>query len=269
MTDAMKNGLNKLLPAPVRSWWRMRFGWRWFRGDYHSWSEARAASSGYDDAMILQRVAGAMRLARAVPGGWERDGTVFQHSEPNAPLLRALAVAAAENGGSLEVVDFGGALGSTWWQHRKELSSLGLRSWVVVEQPQFIEAGKEFANETLAFAPTMAAALELVTPQVVLFSGVLTYLESPAGVLGEAVGLGFAHVMLDRTPMISSGPARLAVQHTPAELGGGSYPVWLWTEDALLAPLRPSYEKVESWPALDRLATDVHHRGFHFRRRKP
>ena len=69
-----------------------------------------------------------------------------------------MALAAAANGGRLEVVDFGGALGSTWWQHREELSALGLRRWVVVEQPQFIEAGREFAGEILGFAPTLAAA---------------------------------------------------------------------------------------------------------------
>lgn len=265
----MKTALRKLLPPWVLSWWRLRFGWRWFRGDYHSWSDARAASSGYDDAVILQRVVTATRAVRTTPDTWERDGAIFHGVEPNMALMLALAAVAAEKDGSFDVVDFGGALGSTWWQHRQELFALGLRRWVVVEQSHYVEAGQEFANETLAFAPSLATALELAAPHVVLFSGVLPYLESPHGVLEEALRLRFDHVLLDRTPLIEAAATRLAVQHTPAELGGGSYPVWLWPEAALLAPLLASYEKVTSWPALDRLAADVQHRGFHFRRRQP
>lgn len=264
MPEMTSNWMDRIAPGAWMRWARMRFGWRWFRGAYQSWDEALTASSGYDAADVLLRVVAATRVARLTPGAWERDGAVFQHPEQNEPLLGALANAAA--GGGLEVVDFGGSLGSTWWQHRERLAALGLRRWVVVEQPHFVEAGREFADDILGFAPTMAAALASVRPQVVLFSGVLPYLESPALVLKEVRQLGFAHVILDRTPLVSRG-SRLAVQHTPPGLGGGSYPVWLLQEDDLLGELYRAYENVASWPALDRLAPEVKHKGFHFARR--
>lgn len=264
MTEAPTTWLDKILPAAWVRWGRKRFGWRWFRGAYRSWGEARVASTGYAAPDILSRIVTATRIARATPGAWERDGAVFHQPEPNEPLLDAMARAAA--GGALEVIDFGGALGSTWWQHRVKLATLGLRRWVVVEQSHYVEAGREFADEILGFAPSMNAALVSVRPQVVLFSGVLPYLESPALVLNEVVRLGFAHVILDRTPL-TSGESRLAVQYTPPGLGGGSYPVWLQEEHVLLAPLYQAYDQKASWPALDRLAPDVKHMGFHFIRR--
>jgi hypothetical protein len=40
----------------------------------------------------------------------------------------------------------------------------------------------------------------------------------------------------------------------------------LFSREELLAPLNGSYALVQEWAALDELAADVTHRGFHFRR---
>lgn len=263
----MRNLIRRWMPAGWREQWQQRFGWRWFRGQYGSWSEARAFSDGYDDAAVLARVVAATRAARAKSGAWERDGMVFQSPEQNQPLLGALATASAANAGCLEVVDFGGALGSLWWQHREALSALGLKRWIVVEQPHYVEAGREFANDVLAFVPTLAAAAGCGNAHVIVLSGVLQYVEYPAEVLADAARQGFVRIIIDRTSLVCAGDTRLAVQHTPPDLGGGSYPVWLFEEDDLLGSLHQDYEKVASWSSLDRLARDVKHKGFHFTRR--
>ena len=56
-------------------------------------------------------------------------------------------------GGVLSVLDFGGSLGSTYYQNKKFLDSLDDVSWNIVEQKHFVDAGKEdFEDERLRFS---------------------------------------------------------------------------------------------------------------------
>lgn len=268
MKPSWRAWVRSWVPAPWLRHWRRRWGWRWFRGDFAGWDAARAASAGYDDAVVLDRVLAATRAVNAGQAGWERDGVVFTEPQINAPLVASLREAAREAGGQLTVVDFGGSLGSTWWQHRGALADLADVRWKVVEQPHYVKAGSEFTDERLSFHETMAGALGDEEPRVILLSSVLPYLKAPLALLEEVAGRGFRHVIIDRTPLVRSGRTRLAVQHTPPELGGGSYPCWLLERADLLAPLAADYELVAEWSAIDDLALDVVHRGFHFSRKQ-
>jgi putative methyltransferase (TIGR04325 family) len=257
-------------PFPaIRHRLRLAFGWNWFRGNYRTWAEARSASAGYDDQAVLARVLHATRTARAGSNRWERDGNTFDRPELNEPLLAALRDVAADQGGRLDLVDFGGGLGGTCWQHRTALTALAGVRWRVVEQSHFVAAGREFADETVSFHESIAAAVAGGQPSAILLSSVLPYLEFPEAVLAEVVKRNFRHVIIDRTPFVRRGAKRLAVQWTPPELGGGSYPVWLFERNPLLAFLTDCYELKHEWPALDSLALSVKHRGFHFQAKDP
>lgn len=267
MSRARLSLVRPLVPAPVERWLRLKFGWQWFRGDYPDWAAARAASAGYDDAAVLARVLGATREVRAGRARWERDGVPFTEPAVNGPVLAALRKAASEAGGPLVVVDFGGALGSTWWQHRSALADLPGVQWRVVEQPHYVRASAEFADRQLSFHDSIDAAIRPGERPVILLSSVLPYVESPLSLLDGIARRGFREVIIDRTPLVRSGRTRLVVQHTPPGLGGGSYPCWLLDRGQLLAPLGPDYALKGEWPAEDDLALDVAHRGFSFRRK--
>jgi putative methyltransferase (TIGR04325 family) len=267
MKEAAKR-IARLGPFPaLRRVWQRAFGWRWFRGSYASWAEARAASAGYDDAAVFKRVLDAACAVRAGRAAWERDGALFAEPMVHTPLLAALREIAAERGGRLDVIDFGGALGSTWWQHRAALADLRV-TWCVVEQPQFVETGKaEFTGDGLRFASTIAAAGEGMEPAVILFSSVLPYLENPQTVLAGAVASGVPHVIIDRTPFWSGGRDWLTVQRTPPGLGGGSYPAWVFDQASLLAPLAEKFEIAAEWPGFDVIDPRMEYRGLHWTRK--
>lgn len=260
--------MKRFAPVFVRRWLRRHFGWQWFRGDYPDWAHARAAAAGYDDAAVLAQVVAAVREVRAGRAAWERDGVPFAHAEINGPLLAVLRQAAQETEGRLAVIDFGGSLGSAWWQHRLALADIPVVNWRVVEQPHFVAAGREFSDVQLSFHGSLSGALAAGEAQVILLSSVLPYLESPTELLREVAASGCRHVVIDRTPLIGTNRTRLAVQHTTPELGGGSYPCWLFARETLLAPLTAEYRLIREWEALDDLSPDVRHRGFYFLRRE-
>lgn len=269
MKENIKALVRPVLPVRLVSWWRQCFGWRWFRGNFGDWAEARAAARGYDDGAVLERVIAAARAARKGQGAWDRDGVVFAQPTVHRPLLRALEQAAAENDSCLCLVDFGGALGSTWWQHRSALQGFTV-SWRIVEQTALVEVGrKEFTDGVLSFHHTMRAALTDGPVHAMLFSSVLPYLEKPHATLAEAVSLRVPHVILDRTPFVTGGGDRLVVQFTPPQLGGGSYPCWLFDRQSLLTTMQAEYDLVAEWPVeFDRVDGTVDYHGMHFRLRR-
>lgn len=253
------------VPAAIRQRLHRLTARSWLRGDYATWAEARAASAGYDAPDELALHVAAVRAVEAGRGAWERDGHVFAEPATNEPLLAALRAVAARQGGRLDVVDFGGALGSTWRQHRAVLADLAEVRWRVVEQPAWVEAGRrEFANEALTFHASLAEAAVAPERQVLLCSCALQYLEEPQTVLAAAVAASFGEAMLERVALWEGARDRLTVQRTPAELGGGSYPCWVFRRETLLAPWGRDYELAAEWESFGEVAAWVTFRSFHF-----
>ena len=237
-----------------------------FFGDYRSWADALAASKGYADEAVLAKVVSATRDVTAGRGRWDRDGAVFNTMEVNAPLLAALRRIADAELGQLDLVDFGGALGSTWRQHREALKDIRRVRWRVVEQPHYVDSGREFADAALAFYASLDDALSEGTVSTVLFSSVLPYVEQPRALLAEVARRGVRHIVIDRTSFAADGRERIVVQRVPAALGGGSYPCWLFARDKLLAPMMAQYRLVNEWPGFDDIDPSALFYGFSFER---
>jgi putative methyltransferase (TIGR04325 family) len=228
-----------LLPPLVVDLLRRRGGIVW-SGDYRTWAEAAADSAGYDAAIILERVEAAALKVRRGEAAFERDGVLFSEIEYSWPLLAGLLSVAARHGGRLEVVDFGGALGSTYFQNRRFLAPLGEVRWNVVEQPHFVERGRlHFQDERLRFYPSLDACLTETRPNVLVLSSVLQYLEQPYEFLAAIDP--FPSVIIDLTPVHSGPRDRLTVQRVPPSIYPARYPCWIFSEERLLAALRKGF----------------------------
>jgi len=200
----------------------------YWEGDYPDWQSAVAASGGYDHDAIFTKVRDASRAVRDGRALWERDSVLFYHEEYHWPLLFGLMTVAAQNGGRLSVLDFGGALGSTYRQHRALLDTIPQFSWNIVEQSQIVHSGQEeFTTDILRFWSSMQECAAVSPPDVVLFSSVLQYLEEPYAVLEQAAAFQPKAILIDRTPFAEKSE-RITVQHVPPELYPASYPCrWL------------------------------------------
>lgn len=226
-----------------------------FAGNYASWEEAaRQADGGYAHASILERARLAVHRARNDPDVFERDGTILHTAEYSFPVLAALLWLAQQNNGRLHVVDFGGSLGSSYFQYRRFLNTIPELRWAVVEQPHYVECGqREFADKNLGFHPTIESALQTMRPDVLLASSVLQYLPDPHGTLRQMSQHNFAHILLDRTAFHHASRDRLTLQRNPASLYSASYPAWFFCEPRLDESFTPSYHKVWGFHGSDQV----------------
>jgi len=227
-------------------------------GDYPTWSSAVDDSTGYETEIILEKTKVALLKVKNGKAEFERDSFLLNEIQYSWPLLAGLLSVAARCQGTLNVLDFGGSLGSTYFQNRKFLSQLCEVRWNIIEQPHYVEVGKEmFEDSHLRFYYTIADCLVETRPNVVLLSGVLQYLEQPFEVLGEVLRVPCDNLIIDRTPFWAGSADRLCVQHVPAEIYPASYPSWIFSTDNFIAKLNAPWKIVAEFTAIDKFPAPV------------
>lgn len=203
-----------------------------FTGNYASWAEAKKHASGYDGDAIFQRVREAALKVKRGEAVFERDSVCFYKEDYRWPALACLLTIAAERGGKLNVLDFGGALGSFYFQHRKFFNRLKSIRWSVIEQAHFVECGKnELQNEELKFYANIDECLANEKVDVVFLSSVLQYLEKPESMLIAVSNTKADYILIDRTPFIENSNNRLTVQSVPESIYKASYPAWFFSSN--------------------------------------
>lgn len=238
-----------------------------FWGDFKKWEEAQHASTGYEAPQILERTRAAIQKVVNGEAAYERDSVIFHRIEYQFPLLAGLLRAASENDGRLHVVDFGGSLGSSYFQCRTFFPHLKELSWNVVEQSAHVEVGRQhFASRELHFFHTIEECVAVSSPNVLLISGVIQYLDSPYKMLERLVASGFRTIILDRTPFMRNGKDRLTVETVPDWIYPASYPAWFLSEERFLSYFS-NYKLVATFAALDSVQPEggeADHKGFIF-----
>ena len=227
-----------------------------FTGDYASWVDAKRDSDGYESPVILERTTSALLKVQRGEAVYERDSVILDHPEYPFPVVAALLRAAADGHGRLSVLDFGGSLGSTYFQCRRLLGRVPSLEWLVVEQPRHVARGRElFEGGALRFFETADECMAQYRPNVLLLSGVLQCLPAPYDVLRTLLRYGIPHLVLDRTAFLRSDRDRLTVQAVPEWIYPASYPAWFLSETKLTQAITGAgYELVADFKGTDDLS---------------
>lgn len=222
-----------------------------YSGDYSHWSGALASCSGYDAAIILEKVKESLLKVKAA-AVYERDSVLFDTIQYSWPLLAGLLRAASTNNNRLSVLDLGGSLGSSYYQNKDFLSVLDDLRWYVVEQKHFVECGKQyFEDENLRFYYDIPSCLAEEKINVVILSSVLPYIEKPYELIDTIVDYEIDCIIVDRTPiLLSGGSDRLTIQKVPPHIYEASYPAWIFNRERFLSSFRNNYSLVAGFNAL-------------------
>ena len=208
-------------------------------GNYPDWSAALSQSDGYDANHILEKTKNALLKVKNGDAVSERDTVLFNEIHYTWPVLSTLMWVAAKNMGKLNVLDFGGSLGSTYYQNKAFLDDLPHVRWNIVEQPQYIEVGeKNFADEVLHFYTDIETCLAETEPNLILFCGVLQYLPEPFQILDQVFKLTHAPIVVDRTSFWVGEKDHLAVQTVPPDIYEASYPSWIFAKEPFVTYLQ-------------------------------
>ena len=215
-----------------------------YSGDYETWNAAFKRSHGYNTQTILEKVKAATLKVKNGEAEYERDSVIFNKIEYSWPLLSALMWVTALNGKKISVLDFGGALGSSYFQNKKFLDTLDMVQWHVVEQKSFVECGREFIkDQRLDFFYSVDEAIrENGLPDVLLIACTLPYVEQPYIFLNELMQYQIPYFILDNTPFNYTSKDRLTIQTAHPSIYKASYPCWLLHYEKVIKVVKKNYE---------------------------
>ncbi|GAB3421587.1 methyltransferase, TIGR04325 family [Niabella aquatica] len=230
--------------AKALKFYSFKYGWK---GDFPSYKAAKSRTRGYDENHILNRITETTRRVKNGEVAYERDGIVYDKIQLNINLLSALLLVASRNGNKLTVIDFGGSLGTSYYQNIACLAHLEVLNWCIIEQPHFVDIGrKEFENSHLKFFYSIEECLEQYPEaHLLLFSSSLQYFEKPYETLKSLQEFKIPYLMLDLIAFNSEKRDRITIQHVPPVFYGieASYPCTFFNKEKLEAQLKESYTK--------------------------
>ena len=226
----------------------LRSPYGWF-GNYESWQDAQNDTIGYDNNLILEKVKSATLKVRNGEAVYERDSVLFDKVQYSWPLLSALMWIAAKKRGALSVIDFGGSLGSTFFQNRQFLKGLQEVKWSIVEQPKFVECGSAHISDSqIQFFPSIANAIQTRgLPDLLLISCTLQYLQNPYEFIQSAFEYKIPYLLIDNTPFNYQPSDRLTVQRIHPAIYEASYPCWFLNYDKVRDTLGKHYAITEEY----------------------
>ncbi len=242
--------LKELIPPLLGTLKNYSFEYGW-KGNFQTYEEAKSKCKGYDQEHILKRIISTTKLVKNGTIPYERDGIPYDKIKINSNLLSVLLLIASRNNNKLTVIDFGGSLGTSYYQNLPYLRHMKQLSWCIVEQANFVEAGRDlFANESLRFYRSMEECMhENSEPDLILISNSLQYIDNPYGILKEIQSFDIPYLLLDYVGYNDKPEDRVTIQYVPPVFYGieASYPCTFFNKVKIQSQLEKDYSLVSEF----------------------
>lgn len=206
-----------------------------YKGDFSSFEDAAKLCKGYAAKEVFEKTC---ETALKVKNGefvFERDSVGFLELKYSSEVLEALQSIAKENNNQLQLTDFGGSLGSSYFQYRYFLESLQKISWKVIELPNIVKFGKENMEDgNLMFVSNLQIAEEKEKSAVLFSSSTFQYVSHPFHIVDEIIANEYPYILLDRIAFVNGNKHLLTIQETKEEIYEATYPAWFFNEQIFL-----------------------------------
>ena len=202
---------------------------------------AASRSDGWSSKAIIDKTLPNALKVRDGLIAFEQDGVVRKTIVYSPTILAFLHLVHARSNHIINLIDFGGGLGTNYFQNRKILKRLPNTKirWNVVEQDTFADLGMtHFANTELTFNKTLEDLLSGPPSHFggLLFSGSLQCVPTPFSLLEEAIEAGINIIAMDRLLLSPTRQHAVYIQHPdPNIYYSASYPVWCFAKDVFIA----------------------------------
>ncbi len=239
-----------------------------FPEEFPSWAKAELVCSGYDSPEIINKVLETTIKVLKGEFAYERDSVGFIKADYSWPVLCGLLLAASSNKNSLSVLDFGGGLGSSYFQNRNFLSNLSSVDWNIVEQVSFVNVGNEKIKlNGLHFYSSIDKCILNCHPNAILLSSVLQYIDNYQAIINGVTKTGAEFIIIDRTPFLKKGSIeKIFIQKVPDWIYQASYPCRFFVENDFIKLFESrGYFLLESFESIDNLDDRAEWRGYIFR----
>ena len=225
----MRNLINKIIKRII-TLKPNKYGWF---GHYYNWNDALTKSTGYNIDEIITKVKSATYKVINGEYAFERDSVLFNEIQYQWPLITALLWSKNCKENSLKVLDYGGSLGSIFFQTRQFLSDIELINWDIIEQKNYVIIGKEIhelINSLNFYTSLDEYKKKNISPNVLILSSILPFIESPFFLIKSLKKLKIPVIVVDRTFFSIKPYNWITIQKVDPIIYKASYPSWIFTD---------------------------------------
>ena len=199
-------------------------------GNYKSWEEALKFSKGYNDNIIFEKTAESLEKVLSKQAIFERDSFLFYKENYDETLLLIFKKIKRKIK-KINLCDFGGSLGSLYFQHRSLFKS-DLIEWNIVEQKHFVKyANNNIKIKNLHFYDNFNLLLKKKI-NVALLSSSLHYLKHPYQILDKMIKKKIPNIIIHRSPFTKNNET-IKIQYVPKHIYDASYPLRILNIDKI------------------------------------
>ncbi len=194
-----------------------------WRNEYPDWSTAKHDSTGYDEKKILDKVLNSTLLVLSGEAQYERDSILFFEQKFEFDLVSLIQYSMSLPKSTKKIIDFGGSLGSMYFQNKKLLPPN--ISWNIVEQEHFVSVGiLNIDDENLIFHVNLNDAMQNGVPDCIILSSVFQYIDDPYSLLEELNQTNAKTILFYNTPFSYSDKEIICIQTVDKKIYDQSYP---------------------------------------------
>lgn len=212
-----------------------------FEEEFRTWEDAVNNSLGYGQQNILEKVRKSTLEVIKGNAAYERDSVLFKDKMFSFHIISYIAKLSIGKE-KIVIVDYGGALGSTYLQNKEFFQDFPVNiEYNIVEQQDFVNEGNIIfgENESVNFKYALKEIQEKI--DLIIFSGVLQYIDNYEEVLLEALGRHAQYIIVDRT--LVSDRERIYIQKAPEFIYESSaIPVRIFQREKLLELFAAEYD---------------------------
>ncbi len=224
----------------------IRYNSSMWSGSYPDWDAAARGCrkiSLEGQRRAYERALGEVLAGRAL---FERDSLLQHQPATSWPLMLALRDLQALGISRPTVLDYGGGLGSVYFQHRRWWTSDRPVTWNVVELPGIAATGRRLTHEPqLHFFDSLDEAIRQQPPDLIVAAGIMPMVPGPEALLDSLAALGAPWVFVDRIPVTKrQGKNLITRQVVPRSIYESESPFWFFDESRFLRMLSSRWEIV-------------------------
>jgi putative methyltransferase (TIGR04325 family) len=201
-------------------------------GSFKNWKEAVKNSGTYNNDRIFKNSKKSFLKVINNKAKFERDSVIFSQEKLNEPLIKLMEkIRKKNNKKKLVILDYGGSFGSTYFQNKKVLSNKFCYQWDIIEQKKIVNfANRSIKFDNLTFQTSLNNYLKKNRPNIVLFSSVIHYLETPFEIILKLINKKVDYFLILNTPFFQN-ETKIKIQINPKNIYEANYPIRIFNEN--------------------------------------
>ena len=255
----LRNIIKLFIPKIILILYNYFFASIRYTKEYSNWKSAEENSLTYNNSIFFEKLESNYdNLIKKNDYKYERDTVLFKEIQYSIPLL-VFFFQIQKKIEDFDILDFGGSLGSTYYQNKELFKNTKLK-WGIVEQSKIVDLGKKkFEINPIKFFYSIQECIANNNPNVAIFSSVVQYLDNFENYIKDLEQSNIKYLILDRIPLTNLSKNIITVQITSKRIYKSSYPITFFSRKILMNFLE------KNWDLVSELDSEIDGKNFKYR----